>query len=85
MQNSEIKKIIEALLFSSPEPLTQAKVNGVFNPDTPNLKEVVEALNKQYAKEDHALRSSRFLAGINWYPRQNMNILFVGCSINRID
>ena len=54
MQNSEIRKIIEALLFSSPEPLTQTKVNGVFNPDTPNLKEVVDGLNKQYAQEDHA-------------------------------
>ena len=41
MQNSEIRKIIEALLFSSPEPLTQTRVNGVFNPDTPNLKKVV--------------------------------------------
>ena len=54
MQNSEIRKIIEALLFSSPEPLTQTRVNGVFNPDTPNLKEVVEGFNKQYAQEDHA-------------------------------
>ena len=41
MQDSEIRKIIEALLFASPEPLTQSKVNGIFNPDTPNLKEVV--------------------------------------------
>jgi len=45
MQDTEIRKIIEALLFASPEPLTQTKVNGVFDPDTPNLKEVVEELN----------------------------------------
>ena len=42
------KKIIEALLFASPEPLTQSKVNGVFNPETPNLKKVVDYLNKKF-------------------------------------
>ena len=30
MQDSEIRKIIEALLFASPGPLTQSKVNGIF-------------------------------------------------------
>ena len=63
MQNSEIRKIIEALLFSNPEPLTQTKVNGVFNPDTPNLKEVVDALNKQYVKEDHAFEIKQVSGG----------------------
>ena len=48
MIEAEIKKIIEALLFASPIPLTQAKVNSVFNPDTPNLKEMVSILNEQY-------------------------------------
>ena len=56
MQDSEIRKIIEALLFASPEPLTQAKVNGIFNPDTPNLKEVV--LKK---KKTHGLLLLRVL------------------------
>ena len=42
MKETEIKKIIEALLFASPIPLTQTKVNNVFNPDTPNLKKIVE-------------------------------------------
>ena len=54
MIETEIKKIIEALLFASPIPLTQAKVNSVFNPDTPNLKEVVSILNEQYSTEKHA-------------------------------
>ena len=42
MQKSEIKKIIEALLFSARDPLTQAQINNVFEPDTPNLNEIVE-------------------------------------------
>ena len=40
MRETEVKKIIEALLFASPIPLTQTKVNNVFNPDTPNLKKM---------------------------------------------
>ena len=44
MRESEIKSIIEALLFASPEPLTQAKANGIFSPTSPNLKKVIEEL-----------------------------------------
>ena len=69
MQNSEIRKIIEALLFSSPEPLTQTRVNGVFNPDMPNLKEVVDGLNKQYAQEDHAFEIKQVAGGYQLVSR----------------
>ena len=53
----DIKKIVEALLFASPVPLTQSKVNSIFNPDTPNLKEIIQSLNKQYHNESHAFMS----------------------------
>ena len=69
MQNSEIRKIIEALLFSSPEPLTQTRVNDVFNPDTPNLKEVIDGLNKQYAQEDHAFEIKQVAGGYQLVSR----------------
>ena len=70
MQDSEIRKIIEALLFASPEPLTQAKVNGVFNPDTPNLKEVVLKLNEQYVHDDHAFEINKVAGGYQLVSRQ---------------
>ena len=54
MQKSEIKKIIEALLFAARDPLTQAQVNNVFEPETPNLNEMVENLNKKYSKNGNA-------------------------------
>ena len=63
MRKSEIKKIIEALLFASPEPLTQAKVNSVFNPETPNLKNIIKDLNKQYNEEDHAFEIINIAGG----------------------
>ena len=70
MQDSEIRKIIEALLFASPEPLTQAKVNGIFNPDTPNLKEVVLTLNEQYVHDDHAFEINEVAGGYQLVSRQ---------------
>ena len=70
MQDSEISKIIEALLFASPEPLTQAKVNGIFNPDTPNLKEVVLKLNEQYVHNDHAFEINQVAGGFQLVSRQ---------------
>ena len=63
MQDSEIKKIIEALLFASPDPLTQTKVNNVFDPETPNLKEIAEGLNEQYVKENHAFEIKQVAGG----------------------
>ena len=70
MQDSEIRKIIEALLFASPDPLTQTKVNGIFDPDTPNLKEVVEGLNEQYAQEDHAFEINQVAGGYQLVSRR---------------
>ena len=70
MQDTDIRKIIEALLFASPEPLTQTKVNGVFDPDTPNLKEVVEELNEQYAQGNHAFKIQQVAGGFQLVSRQ---------------
>jgi len=69
MQDSEIRKIIEALLFASPEPLTQTKVNGIFNPDTPNLKEVVMQLNEQYVNDDNAFEINQVAGGYQLVSR----------------
>ena len=52
----ETKRIIEALLFASPDPLTQVKVNSVLSPDAPNLKDVVTSLNEKYDKENHSFQ-----------------------------
>ena len=43
--------IIEALLFASPEPLTQKKVNIVFENDPPNLEAVSNRLSMQYIEK----------------------------------
>ena len=63
MQKSEIKNIIEALLFAARDPLTQLQVNDVFEPETPNLKEIVDQLNKQYSKNENAFTISKIAGG----------------------
>ena len=74
MRKSEIKKIIEALLFASPEPLTQAKVNAVFNPETPNLKNIIKDLNKQYNQEDHAFEIINIAGGFQLVSKKEYEI-----------
>ena len=59
----ETTKIIEALLFASPDPLTQVKVNNVLSPDAPNLKEVVTFLNEKYDKENHSFQIKSVAGG----------------------
>ena len=69
MQQSEYQKIIEALLFASPEPLTQAKVNGVFDKESPNLQEIASKLNAIYEKENHAFEIKKIAGGYQLVSR----------------
>ena len=74
MKKYEIKKIIEALLFASPEPLTQAKVNAVFSPETPNLKNIIKDLNQQYNEEDHAFEIKNIAGGFQLVSKKEYEI-----------
>ncbi|MFL2982971.1 MAG: SMC-Scp complex subunit ScpB [Candidatus Neomarinimicrobiota bacterium] len=74
MIKSEIKKIIEALLFASPEPLTQAKVNGVFSPETPNLKKIINDLNMQYDEGGHVFKIKNIAGGYQLVSKKEYEI-----------
>ena len=50
----DFEQIIEALLFASPEPLTQKKINTIFDADPPDLDKYTEKLKKKYQKNDNA-------------------------------
>ena len=59
MQKKEINKIVEALLFASPEPLTQAQLNSIIepdlvDPDLTKLEKIVEDLRNKYLENDNA-------------------------------
>ena len=70
MKNSEVKNIIEALIFSANEPLTQAQVNNVFKPETPNLKEIIDQLNNQYNNQEHAFQIIKIAGGFQIVTRK---------------
>ena len=74
MKNSEVKSIIEALLFASPAPLNQAKINTVFNPETYVLKDIINALNKQYLKEKHAFEIQQVAGGFQLVSKKEYEI-----------
>tara|TARA_S200000501_G_C20773978_1_gene721823 strand:- start:64 stop:678 length:615 start_codon:yes stop_codon:yes gene_type:complete len=63
MNQNELNKIVEALLFATPDPLTQKKINSIFNPDTPNLKKTIDELNKLYIKQNHAFEIKNIAGG----------------------
>ena len=50
----DFEQIIEALLFASPEPLTQKKINTIFDADPPDLDKYTEKLKKKYQKNNNA-------------------------------
>ncbi|RMF10751.1 MAG: SMC-Scp complex subunit ScpB [Candidatus Neomarinimicrobiota bacterium] len=55
MEPTDAKRIIEALLFATPDPLTQQQVNLVFESDPPNLHDIVELLREEYEAEERPL------------------------------
>ena len=74
MRQNEIKRIIEALLFASPEPLSQKKINEIFTPNTPNLKRFIEKLNNQYTKEDHSFEIKSIAGGFQLVSKPEYEI-----------
>ena len=70
MHESETKNIIEALLFASRDPLTQVQVNQVFEPDTPNLEEIVVLLNEQYNSNRNSFVINKVAGGFQIVTRK---------------
>ena len=68
MQKKEINKIVEALLFASPEPLTQAQLNSIIepdlvDPDLTKLEKIVEDLRNKYLENDNAFTIVQVASG----------------------
>ena len=59
----EIDQIVEALLFASPEPLTQKKINSIFDKDPPNLDFHIKKLINKYSKQNHGIEVLNIAGG----------------------
>ena len=63
MNLSEEIQIVEALLFASPEPLTQTRINLIFETDPPKLDEAVKELNRHYKKANRSFKIQGIAGG----------------------
>ena len=67
-------RIIEALLFASPEPLTQKKLSRIFDGDIPDLKLSVERLNSFYNKNNQSIEIINVAGGYQLRTKQEYYI-----------
>lgn len=79
MQKKEINQIVEALLFASPEPLTQPQLNSVFEADLvdlelTNLEKIIEDLNYLYNKNDNAFTIVKVAGGYQLVSRSEYEV-----------
>ena len=58
-----VDRIIEALLFASPEPLTQQKVNLIFEENPPNLEAVSKRLSELYLAQGNSFKIQSIAGG----------------------
>ena len=79
MQKKEINNIVEALLFASPEPLTQAQLNSIIEPDLvepelTKLENIIEDLQEKYRKNDNAFTIVQVASGYQIVSRSEYEI-----------
>ena len=71
---SKNDRIIESLLFASPEPLTQKKLSHIFDRDIPDLKLSVERLNSFYNKNNQSIEIINVAGGYQLRTKQEFSI-----------
>jgi len=79
MEKNEILKIVEALLFASPEPLTQAQINGIFKPEMlePELikiEDIISDLQDKYRENDNAFSIVNVAGGYQLVSRPEFEV-----------
>ena len=79
MEKNEILQIVEALLFASPEPLTQAQINAIFEPELvepelTDLENIVEELQNKYRENDNAFSIVNVAGGYQLVSRPEFEV-----------
>tara|TARA_Y100000591_G_scaffold155232_1_gene133535 strand:- start:5 stop:616 length:612 start_codon:yes stop_codon:yes gene_type:complete len=82
VNNTEAKKIVEALLFASPEPLTQKKINTIFHSVNPDLKKIAHELNDKYAIGDHSFEIKSVAGGYQLVSKAEYKV-YISRMLNR--
>lgn len=74
MNKEEQIRIVEALLIADSDPLTQARINTVFDNDAPSLKNAVEQLNNFYKKHYMACEIRSVAGGFQLVTRSEYEV-----------
>jgi len=79
MEQREFNQIVEALLFASPEPLTQSHLNSIFeldlvSPDSTNLEDIIDTLQKKYIDNDNAFSIVKVAGGYQLVSRTEYEV-----------
>ena len=74
MNEEEQIRIVEALLIADSDPLTQARINTVFDNDAPSLKNAVEQLNNFYKKHNMAFEIRSVAGGYQLVTRSEYEV-----------
>lgn len=79
MQKKEINKIVEALLFASAEPLTQAQLNSIIEPDLvdpelTDLENIIGDLQNKYLENDNAFTIVQVASGYQIVSRSEYEV-----------
>jgi len=73
MERSEQRRIVEALVLASPEPVTAARLASVVPDATPGLaRELVEELNREYAEQGRAFEIVEVAGGYQLRTRLDL-------------
>ena len=67
------------MLFASPEPLTQSHLNSIFeldlvNPESTNLEDIVDDLQKKYIDNDNAFSIVKVACGYQLVSRSEYEV-----------
>ena len=74
MKEKESDKIIESLLFASPDPLSQALLNQVFDKPFPALNKSINRLNAFYLKHDKPYHIDKIAGGYQLVTKPEFEI-----------
>ena len=79
MERNEIVQIVEALLFASPEPLSQAQLNSIFepellDPELIDLNVIIGDLQDKYRENDNAFSIVNVAGGYQLVSRPEFEV-----------
>ena len=69
-----MKSYIEALLFATPEPLTQSQINGIFPGEDVDLALVVDELNTEYENSEKLIHIKSIANGYQILTKPNCHL-----------